>query len=127
MRKVVLLGLCACAIAAAAEPPYAGKWKMNAAKSNFGESTITYEQLAGGEMKATMDGLSYTFKTDGKDNNKPDIDQVDASGNAEITIAGLPAGATCEELITGTTLKPAGDRLMIAAPRGLLRIVRIKR
>ena len=55
----------------AADAPYAGKWKMNAAKSNFGESTVTYEQLPGGEMKTTMDGLSYTFKTDGKDNMTP--------------------------------------------------------
>ncbi|MCX6633303.1 MAG: hypothetical protein NTW28_37380, partial [Candidatus Solibacter sp.] len=33
--------------------------------------TVTYEQMTGGEMKATMDGLSYTFKTDGKDNMTP--------------------------------------------------------
>lgn len=71
MRKVVLLGLCACAIAAAAEPPYAGKWKMNLAKSNFGESTITYEQQPGGGYKATMDGQSYTFKTDGSETPTP--------------------------------------------------------
>jgi hypothetical protein len=30
-----------------------------------------YEQLPGGEMKTTMDGQSYTFKTDGKDNMTP--------------------------------------------------------
>jgi hypothetical protein len=44
---------------------------MNVAKSNFGDTTVTYEQASGGEMKATMDGQSYTFKADGKDNMTP--------------------------------------------------------
>jgi hypothetical protein len=44
-----------------------GKWKMNPGKSNFGESTMTYEALPDGSMKTTMDGQSYTFKTDGKE------------------------------------------------------------
>ena len=37
MRNVFLIGMCVCSLGAAAEAPYAGKWKMNAAKSNFGE------------------------------------------------------------------------------------------
>jgi hypothetical protein len=44
---------------------------MNAAKSDFGDTSVTYEQMPGGEMKATMDGQSYTFKTDGKDSMTP--------------------------------------------------------
>ena len=44
---------------------------MNVAKSDFGDTTMLYEQMAGGEMKSTMDGQSYTFKTDGKDNMTP--------------------------------------------------------
>ncbi len=71
MGKLFWVGLCVCAIGAAADAPYAGKWKMNVAKSNFGETTVTYEQMAGGEMKVTADGQSYTFKTDGKDNMTP--------------------------------------------------------
>ncbi len=71
MRKTILAGLCACALAAAADPSYAGKWKMNLAKSNFGESTITYEAVAGGGMKVTMDGQSYTFTPDGKEVSTP--------------------------------------------------------
>ncbi|MCU1236311.1 MAG: hypothetical protein JWP63_4278 [Candidatus Solibacter sp.] len=67
MRNLLLIGICACGLGSAADAPYAGKWKMNAAKTNFGESTVTYEQLPGGEMKATADGQSFTFKTDGKD------------------------------------------------------------
>lgn len=71
MRNVFLIGICACGLGAAADAPYAGKWKMNAAKSNFGDTSVTYEQMPGGEMKSTMDGQSYTFKTDGKDNMTP--------------------------------------------------------
>ena len=71
MRNVFLIGICVCGLSAAADAPYAGKWKMNVAKSNFGDTTVTYEQMAGGEMKTTMDGQSYTFKTDGKDNMTP--------------------------------------------------------
>src|SRR6266849_9365163 len=71
MRNVFLIGTCLCGLVAASDAPYAGTWKMNVAKSNFGESTMTYEQLPSGEMKATIDGQTYTFKTDGKDNMTP--------------------------------------------------------
>ncbi len=71
MRKAILACFCACALGTAAEVPYAGAWKINYAKSNFGDTTVTYEQLAGGAMKATMDGQSYTFQTDGKDTMTP--------------------------------------------------------
>jgi hypothetical protein len=52
---------------AAADPPYAGKWKMNPARSNFGELTVVYEQVPSGEMQETTSGQSYKFKVDGKD------------------------------------------------------------
>src|SRR6266849_229238 len=71
MRNAFLIGICACGLGAATDAPYAGSWKMNVAKSDFGDTTVTYEQMSGGEMKATMDGQSYTFKTDGKDNMTP--------------------------------------------------------
>src|SRR5260370_6799189 len=71
MRNVFLIGICVCGLGAAADAPYAGKWKMNVAKSNFGDTTVTYEQMSDGEMKTTADGQSYTFKTDGKDTMTP--------------------------------------------------------
>jgi hypothetical protein len=71
MRRVFLVAICACALSVAADAPYAGKWKMNVAKSDFGDMTLTYEKLPSGEMKATMDGQSYTFREDGKDNPTP--------------------------------------------------------
>jgi len=55
----------------AADPPYVGSWKLNPEKSDFGETTVTYEEVAGGQMKFTADGQSYTFKTDGKDYVSP--------------------------------------------------------
>jgi len=69
MRIVLFAALASGLIAA--DAPYAGKWKMNPAKSNFGDSFVTYETMPGGEIKATMDGMSYTFKTDGKDYPTP--------------------------------------------------------
>ncbi len=71
MRNVILIAVCACGVGASADAPYAGKWKMNVAKTDFGETTVTYEQLPAGEMKMITDGLSYNFKTDSKDNATP--------------------------------------------------------
>jgi hypothetical protein len=71
MRTILVIAVSACALCAAADAPYAGKWKMNLAKSNFGETTVTYEQLSGGQIRATMDNQSYTFRTDGTDAKTP--------------------------------------------------------
>jgi hypothetical protein len=71
MRIAILMGMWACTLGAADDAPYAGKWKMNDAKSDFGDLTITYEQLPGGQIKATMDGQSYSFKTDGTEARTP--------------------------------------------------------
>lgn len=58
-------------VAMAGEVPYAGKWKLNPAKSDFGGTTVTYEQTAAGEIKFTGDGQSFTFKADGKEYPTP--------------------------------------------------------
>lgn len=63
----VVFTLAAAMTLAAQDLPYAGKWKMNPAKSDFGQTTITYEQLPSGEMQASAAGQTYTFKMDGKD------------------------------------------------------------
>ena len=47
--------------------PYAGKWKLNFAKSDFGETTIAFTRGASGQMQFTAMGQSYTFQMDGKD------------------------------------------------------------
>jgi len=59
-----------CALVSAifgANLPYVGKWKMNLAKSDFGQTTITYESLPGGEWRATGFGVTSKFKMDGQD------------------------------------------------------------
>ena len=66
LRIAGLVLLASSITAAQANPPYAGKWKLNTAKSDFGQLTATYEALPGGAFKVTMDGVSYTFTTDGK-------------------------------------------------------------
>lgn len=67
-RVLCVIGmLTAAATLAAQDLPYAGKWKMNPAKSDFGQTTTTYEQLPSGEMQATVAGQTYKFKMDGKD------------------------------------------------------------
>lgn len=59
------------AFAWAADPPYAGNWKLNPDKSDFGETTMTYEEVADGKMKFSADGQSYEFKADGNDYPTP--------------------------------------------------------
>src|SRR5712692_767895 len=66
-RNVLLCAFAAAAALIAADLPYAGKWKMNPAKSDFGSTTVTYESLPSGEWQSTADGQSYKFKMDGKD------------------------------------------------------------
>src|ERR1035438_409290 len=66
--KTRLFLLCALVSATlAADLPYAGKWKVNLAKSDFGQTTVTYESLPGGEWQTTAFGVTYKFKMDGKE------------------------------------------------------------
>lgn len=72
IRTVVLLAVLAAAVSlTAADLPWVGKWKINVAKSNFGESTVTYATAGPGEMQWTADGMTMKFKTDGKDYPDP--------------------------------------------------------
>jgi hypothetical protein len=51
----------------AGELPYAGRWKLNIAKSDFGETTATVAKVGSDEMQFTIAGQSYKFRVDGKD------------------------------------------------------------
>jgi len=69
--KFRLVVLCTVAAAAtAADLPYVGKWKVNLAKSDFGQITWTIESLPGGEWQSTAFGVTAKFKMDG--NEYPD-------------------------------------------------------
>ena len=43
---LVLVGSSATALMAG-DPPHAGSWKLNPAKSDFGETTVTYQAVGG--------------------------------------------------------------------------------
>ena len=65
IQQVLLCGIVSAGMAA--DLPYAGKWKVNLAKSDFGQTTVTFENLPGGEWQTTAFGITYKFKMDGKD------------------------------------------------------------
>jgi hypothetical protein len=60
------------AIAVAADAPYVGKWKFNAAKSQLAGSTYSIENAPGGLLHFDLQGFAYDFKTDGKEYAAPD-------------------------------------------------------
>lgn len=66
MNSLALVTVAAMVVAAA-DSPFAGKWKLNLEKSQFAGTTMTFEQLPSGEMRATAEGQSYNFRTDGKE------------------------------------------------------------
>ena len=96
LQATGLVGLAALTYAAA--DPYVGKWKLNPAKSDFGQLTATYEQLPGGGYKATMDGLSYTFTMD----NNPEIEVNRYLGGGDLRFFSRThygGGAACGPLL----------------------------
>jgi hypothetical protein len=72
MKRSLWISVVLCVVFAgttllAAENPFVGTWKLNPSKSKFTGSTVTFEQLPSGEWKTTAMGMSYTFRTDGKE------------------------------------------------------------
>jgi hypothetical protein len=61
-RLFLLCGLVSAALAA--DLPYAGKWKVNLAKSDFGQTTVTYENLPGGEWQTSAFCVTSKFRMD---------------------------------------------------------------
>jgi hypothetical protein len=68
MTKRIAVLVAVAVLCLAADLPYAGKWKVNLAKSDFGQTTVTMESLPGGEWQSTAFGVTYKFKMDGKEN-----------------------------------------------------------
>ena len=67
MRTRALLLCAVVSVAMAADRSYAGKWKIDLAKSDFGQTTFTIESLSGGEWQSSAMGVTYKFKMDGAD------------------------------------------------------------
>ena len=75
MKIAVRVGLAVILLVAtvtAADPPYVGKWKFNAAKSVLTGDTATIEQLPDGMMQFNSQGFVYKFRLDGKEYPTPD-------------------------------------------------------
>jgi hypothetical protein len=47
--------------------PFFGKWKLDVAKSEFGETMLAFDRAASGEMQMTYLSRSYRFRVDGND------------------------------------------------------------
>jgi hypothetical protein len=108
-----------------ADLPYVGKWKMNLAKSDFGQTTITYESLPGGEWQATGFGVTYKFKMDAKDypdgmggtsawkavdaNTWEIVGKVNGKATASDTLKLSADGKTLTD--TGKQMKPDGGTM----------------
>jgi hypothetical protein len=94
------------ALAMAADRPYAGKWKVNLARSDFGESTAIFESLPGGEWQSTAGGVTYKFKIDGRE-------YPDGLGG---TVVWKAVDANTWELVSKVNGRPVGtDTLSLAA------------
>jgi hypothetical protein len=72
VRTAVFLAVLAAAVTlVAADLPWVGQWKINVAKSDYGEWTITYASVGPGEMQWTAEGMTMKFKMDSKDYPDP--------------------------------------------------------
>jgi hypothetical protein len=70
-RNLCVFGFVAALALSAADLPYAGKWKMNPARSDFGGTTFEYVSLPSGEWECRLEGQHYKFKMDEKDYPDP--------------------------------------------------------
>jgi hypothetical protein len=59
------------AVAAFAENPFAGTWKLDASKSKLTGNTITFAPADAGTISVTSEGMTYTFKPDGSETKTP--------------------------------------------------------
>jgi len=69
--QALLLALVSAAIAAPADAPYFGKWKVNSSKSQANQ-IMTIEKEPSGNFRYENAGFTYTFQLDGKEYPAPD-------------------------------------------------------
>ena len=111
-------------VAAAADNPFIGQWKLNPSKSDFSGETEKYEDAGGGRIHFSAGALSFTFTTDGKEHpgmfsgDVTSVKQIDPKtweqttrrkGNALVTITSTLSddGNTLTEVVKGT--RPDGS------------------
>lgn len=71
VRLTITAAFAVLAVSAMAENPFAGTWKFNASKSKITGQTVTFSSEAGGTIKCTAGGESYSFKPDGSATKTP--------------------------------------------------------
>ena len=64
-RLVITTSFAVLTASAVAENPFAGTWKFDASRSKVTGPTVTFTAGAGGAVKVTAGGQSYSFKPDG--------------------------------------------------------------
>jgi len=65
LKLCVAAALTFVTVAALAENPFAGTWKVDYSKSKLTGGTVTFAPAASGEIQITAGGQSYSFKPDG--------------------------------------------------------------
>jgi hypothetical protein len=84
-----LLFALAATTTAVAQNPFAGTWKLNQDKSQLTGDTLTFRPAQGEAIELTSGGITYSFRTDGKNYGMP-------SGNIAIWRETSPASWTTE-------------------------------
>jgi hypothetical protein len=72
VRTLLTAGVLVGTVSAAADPPYVGKWKFNAARSQLTGDTAAIEKTPDGMMQFSSQGYVYKFRPDGKEYPAPD-------------------------------------------------------
>jgi hypothetical protein len=75
-KLVITAAFAVVTASAVAENPFAGTWKFDASKSKITGQTVTFAAEAGGAVKVTAGGQSYSFKPDGTATPTPFGDMV---------------------------------------------------
>jgi hypothetical protein len=137
-RVVCVLTLALAGIAAAADAPYFGKWKVNSAKTQV-TGMAAIEKQPSGDYRFDQDGFIYNFKPDGKEYPMPDggaaswkmVDDnnwevtMRANGKVTATVKLTASGDTLTSAVTipqadGKTLTESGTSKRISGGPGVL-------
>jgi hypothetical protein len=114
--RIIFLGLAASLALAAADLPYAGKWKLNTAKSEFAGLTVTYTATPSGEWQATADGNTYKFKLDG--NEYPDGMGDTAAWKSVDSTTWQTVWKANGKMVATDTLKVGTDGMLVVNSKG---------
>jgi hypothetical protein len=102
MRKAIVLTLCASALALAADPPYAGQWKINPAKSDTGNEA-TWSMSAAWKIRNFTSSSPQAMTLTPRGGDSLVLSLGNEIGACEATLDGKPAPATGPQWGSGWT------------------------